>query len=453
MSCRREGTLTHSAYLGGCVAGWLYAHLLGFGRASFVQRALHQRKASVERYRQMDAEQFIAEEVDPLLEKISREGLQSLSRSERRTLAIAREKLGEQTLSLRRSARRPLAVSTGWRAALAVPRWTTTGPGSKRKPRRALIPARSSGRSPRWPKIGPSEEDDLRSVVEQFPLGEAALLHLISVSSIGAARLARDPHILLWLRHPEVSADRARAESDAGRSAPRGANASVERGKFSRAPAVERARDVAHRAARSRGGRLRSRRRPRSLSQLAEICVAEVLAHWDAELRGRLGAPDAEFAVLALGKLGGRELNHSSDIDVIFFYSEEGQVTPSLSYHEWFSRLATKVFETFASKDPNGALFRMDLRLRPEGSAGPIVRSLASLENYYAGFGETWERLALIKARGIGGQPRNWPTIFCANISRSFIRRRPRRNCSTRSPRSNAGSNATSSATKIWIGT
>ncbi|MFL5478535.1 MAG: rhomboid family intramembrane serine protease [Gemmatimonadaceae bacterium] len=93
----REGEMLHSALLGGCVAGWVYAHLLGFGRPSFVQRALHQRKANAERYRQMNAEQFIAEEVDPLLEKISRAGMQSLSRRERRTLARAREKLAEQS--------------------------------------------------------------------------------------------------------------------------------------------------------------------------------------------------------------------------------------------------------------------------------------------------------------------------------------------------------------------
>ena len=91
----RTGTVTHSAYLGGCAAGWLYAHLLGFGRPSFLQRALYQRKANAERYRQMNAEQFIAEEVDPLLEKISREGVNSLTRAERRILAQAREKLAE----------------------------------------------------------------------------------------------------------------------------------------------------------------------------------------------------------------------------------------------------------------------------------------------------------------------------------------------------------------------
>ena len=93
----RDGDVTHSALIGGCAAGWIYAHLLGFGRPSFVQLALHQRKVNAERYRQMNAEQFIAEEVDPVLEKIAREGMESLSRRERRTLSRAREKLAEQS--------------------------------------------------------------------------------------------------------------------------------------------------------------------------------------------------------------------------------------------------------------------------------------------------------------------------------------------------------------------
>ena len=107
--------------------------------------------------------------------------------------------------------------------------------------------------------------------------------------------------------------------------------------------------------------------------------------------------------MLALGKLGGVELNHSSDVDLIFIYGEEGDTSSRLSHHQWFSRLAEKILETFSAPDPEGPLWRLDLRLRPEGSAGPLVRSLESMENYYAGFGETWERLALIKARGICG--------------------------------------------------
>ena len=92
----RNGAIAHSAYLGGMVAGWFYAHLLGFGRASIVQRVLRQRRAEVERYRAMTPDQFIAEEVDPILDKISREGLQSLTWHERRTLSRAQEKIAEK---------------------------------------------------------------------------------------------------------------------------------------------------------------------------------------------------------------------------------------------------------------------------------------------------------------------------------------------------------------------
>jgi membrane associated rhomboid family serine protease len=91
----RRGVVSHSAYLGGCAAGWLYAHLLGFGGPSFVQRALRRRRVEGERRRRMSLDQFITEEVDPLLEKIGRSGLGSLTRSERRTLAQVREKMAQ----------------------------------------------------------------------------------------------------------------------------------------------------------------------------------------------------------------------------------------------------------------------------------------------------------------------------------------------------------------------
>jgi membrane associated rhomboid family serine protease len=90
----RTAAVAHSSFLGGCVAGWFYAHLLGFGRPSILQRALSQRRAEAERYNAMTAEEFIAREIDPLLDKISREGMESLTRAERRLLAKAREKIG-----------------------------------------------------------------------------------------------------------------------------------------------------------------------------------------------------------------------------------------------------------------------------------------------------------------------------------------------------------------------
>jgi rhomboid family protein len=91
----RGGTVVHSAFLGGCAAGWLYAHLLGFGRPSFLQRILRHHRVEAERYDQMTNEQLMSQEIDPLLEKIARKGLGGLTRSERRALARARERMME----------------------------------------------------------------------------------------------------------------------------------------------------------------------------------------------------------------------------------------------------------------------------------------------------------------------------------------------------------------------
>jgi membrane associated rhomboid family serine protease len=89
----RSGSVAHSAFLGGAAAGWLYAHVLGFGRTSFLQRYLRQRRVEAERLRLLSPGQFVAQEIDPVLEKISQHGLASLSRRERRLLVQAREKM------------------------------------------------------------------------------------------------------------------------------------------------------------------------------------------------------------------------------------------------------------------------------------------------------------------------------------------------------------------------
>jgi membrane associated rhomboid family serine protease len=89
----RSGAVGHSAFVGGAIAGWFYANLLGFGRTSLLQRVLRQRRLEAARLKSMRADQFVAEEIDPLLEKISQCGLTSLSRRERRLLEQAREKM------------------------------------------------------------------------------------------------------------------------------------------------------------------------------------------------------------------------------------------------------------------------------------------------------------------------------------------------------------------------
>jgi glutamate-ammonia-ligase adenylyltransferase len=250
-------------------------------------------------------------------------------------------------------------------------------------------------------KNWPTSAQPLIEVVGQFPLGEGALLHLLAVSSICATRVTWNPETLLWLCQPEVClASRGYAEMIAELQALAGD--SPAKRNFA-ALRFWKGREMTRVAVRELAGVAPLEETTSELSQIAEICIRRVFEHWDAELRQRYGSPKAEFAVLGLGKLGGGELNHSSDVDLLFVYSEEGQLAPHISYHEFFNRLGNKILEAFSTPDPAGPLFRVDLRLRPEGSAGPVARSLESMENYYAGFGETWERIALIKARGIAG--------------------------------------------------
>src|SRR5438034_9239979 len=271
----------------------------------------------------------------------------------------------------------------------------------KEKSAASLYPAQVETTLIQLNEAWPVAAGSLPDAIQSFPLGEAALLHLFAVSSICAARIVQNPELLLWLSQPEICRQ-SRDQIEMANELYRAANSDVAVHNFQ----IRRRwknKEMTRIALRELANAAALEETTAELSQLAEICVREVLAHWNAKFRESFGSPAADFAILALGKLGGRELNHSSDVDLIFLYSEEGELSPRLSYHQWFNRLAEKILETFSTRDPEGALFRIDLRLRPEGSAGPLARSLESMENYYAGFGETWERIALIKARGIAG--------------------------------------------------
>ena len=162
----------------------------------------------------------------------------------------------------------------------------------------------------------------------------------------------------------------------------------------------------------------------RELSDVADACLDVVWTVCRLQLEGRLGRPyhrddrgqwqPTGSCVLGMGKLGGQELNYSSDVDVLFVYDEEGSVFrakptrkaapgSALSSHEFFNRLGESFIDEVSRSTEDGFLFRIDLRLRPDGSSGPLSRSLASYENYYAQWGQTWERMMLIKARRVAG--------------------------------------------------
>jgi glutamate-ammonia-ligase adenylyltransferase len=148
------------------------------------------------------------------------------------------------------------------------------------------------------------------------------------------------------------------------------------------------------------------------LSFLAEACVEGAcrLARRRAEARhglprGRDGRP-ARFVVLALGKLGGGELNYSSDIDLLFLYDDEGQCAGGprpISNAEFFARMGRDLVRLLAEHTALGQAYRVDMRLRPDGHQGALARSLAATLGYYETAGRTWERQALIKCRGIAG--------------------------------------------------
>ena len=192
------------------------------------------------------------------------------------------------------------------------------------------------------------------------------------------------------------------------------------------------------------------------ISDAADVCMGSVWEICRQQLVERHGTPYSQDAngrwyptsscVLGMGKLGGQELNYSSDVDVLFLYTDEGAVfkdsplintplqrggagprkkktvsavsssphferkavsqkapQPTLKNHQFFNRLAEAFIAEIGRMAPEGMLYRIDLRLRPEGGLGPLNRSLSGYENYYAQWGQTWERMMLIKARCVAG--------------------------------------------------
>ena len=145
------------------------------------------------------------------------------------------------------------------------------------------------------------------------------------------------------------------------------------------------------------------------ISFVAEAIVSAAMRFAAQQLEPKLGQPllqdgqPCRHVVFALGKLGGCELNYSSDIDLIFMYQRDGETTKGKSNRQYFERLTRETVKLLSEVTSMGAAYRVDLRLRPEGSRGPICCSQNSFLQYYDLQGRTWERQALIKARSIAG--------------------------------------------------
>ncbi len=148
------------------------------------------------------------------------------------------------------------------------------------------------------------------------------------------------------------------------------------------------------------------------MTLIAELAVARAVEVIGKGLAERYGTPRGadgraqELIVIGMGKLGGRELNVSSDIDLIFVYPEDGDTdgTKSISNFEYFTRLGRALINAIADVTEDGQVFRVDMRLRPNGDSGPLVCSFDMLENYFVTQGREWERYAWIKARPLTGR-------------------------------------------------
>jgi glutamate-ammonia-ligase adenylyltransferase len=168
----------------------------------------------------------------------------------------------------------------------------------------------------------------------------------------------------------------------------------------------------------------------RDLSDTADAAICAALAWATESLRPRHGTPRTEsgepcgIGILGMGKLGGYELNFSSDVDLIFVFSESGETDgpKRIANEEYFQMLGQRLVGLLSRKTADGFAYRVDVRLRPFGSTGPLAVSLPALEDYLMQNGRDWERYAYIKARVIN----DWPDAgyFYKEVVRPFVYRR-----------------------------
>jgi len=167
-------------------------------------------------------------------------------------------------------------------------------------------------------------------------------------------------------------------------------------------------------------------------SELADALVSASLDWYYARFCERYGVPIGQesgepqrLIVIGMGKLGGQELNFSSDVDLIFTYPEGGSTegaNKSISNEQFFIRLGQALNKSLVEVTNDGFVYRVDMRLRPFGDAGPLAVNFASLEHYYEIHGRAWERYALVKARVMAGDKKQGEELF--NILRPFVYRR-----------------------------
>ncbi len=168
----------------------------------------------------------------------------------------------------------------------------------------------------------------------------------------------------------------------------------------------------------------------RTVTTLAEVAIVQAAARLHRWLGDSYGQPVGaesgaaqQIIVVAMGKLGGGELNVSSDVDLIYVYPEDGETTGPrrISNHEYFTQLSRKISQALSELTPDGYVFRVDTRLRPYGDSGPFVSSFAALEEYFITQGREWERYAWIKGRALTGDEAGLMELVRPFVYRKYL--------------------------------
>jgi glutamate-ammonia-ligase adenylyltransferase len=279
---------------------------------------------------------------------------------------------------------------------------------------RSADPDRALGHLERFLRasLGPLQ---LLADLAERPHAMEILTRAFGASSFMAEILVRNPPWFYWLTDPrnlERSRGRAKIEADLGRSlAP---VSSIDR--CLDALRIVRRREILHIGVRDLLRLSSVEETLASLTVLAEVLIQKAYELAEETLRREHDLPPLSpealasgsgFTVLALGKLGARELNFSSDVDLVYLYaSDRGRMTRRVSAprrDDYYGALARRVTSYLGETTAEGSVYRVDLRLRPEGRMGAVAQSLHAFEEYYRSRGRTWERLALVRARPVAG--------------------------------------------------
>jgi [glutamine synthetase] adenylyltransferase / [glutamine synthetase]-adenylyl-L-tyrosine phosphorylase len=231
------------------------------------------------------------------------------------------------------------------------------------------------------------------------------LPRVVAASEFVAQALIQDPHTLGWVARDIDAAALAGAEYE------RRAAVSESIEQASAILREWRRRVMARIAWRDIAGTASVAETLLAVSDFADASIRAAASAAALHLQPVFGMPyranpaQSAFIVLGMGKLGGRELNFSSDIDLVFLFAESGETGGPrvIDKEEYFNRLGREMIQLLDTRNADGFVFRVDMRLRPFGESGPLVVSLSSLEHYLQEHGRDWERYAWIKARAIVG--------------------------------------------------